>query len=152
MSFGQPPQGGGLQPPPGQPQPAMGGPAGGPQAGASDAAEAVKLPSLLLMIFGGVSTVSSCLVSAGSLLNFLSTEDPGQIVATVSGFIGILINALIVFAGFKMKNLQMYPLAMAGAVFCCLPFCSGVCCVVGLVPGIFSVVVLMRPEVKAAFT
>ena len=145
MSFGQPPPGGGFQP-----QPA--GPIGGPEAGASDALEAVKTPSLLLMIFGGVSTASSCLVSAGSLMSYLSAGDPGQIVATAWSVVGIVFNALIVFAGFKMKSLQMYPLAIAGAVFCCLPFCSGFCCVVGVVPGIWAVVVLMRPEVKAAFT
>jgi len=130
----------------------MGGPAGGPQAAAGDAAEAVKIPSLLLMIFGGISVLSSCLVSTGSLLNFLSTEDPGQIVAAVWAVFGVLFNALVIFAGFKMKNLQMYPLVMAGAVFCCLPFCSGFCCIVGLVPGIWTIIVLMKPEVKAAFT
>ena len=82
------------------------------------------------MIFGGVSTASSCLVSAGSLMSYLSAGDPGQIIATAWSVVGIVFNALIVFAGFKMKSLQMYPLAIAGAVFCCLPFCSGFCCVV----------------------
>lgn len=130
----------------------MGGPAPGAQAGGVDPAEAVKIPALLMMIFGGVSTFSSCLVSAGSLLNFVSTEDPGQLFAAVWAVLGIVFNALIIFAGFKMKSLQTYPLAIAGAAFCCLPFCSGFCCVVGLVPGIWAIVTLIKPEVKAAFT
>lgn len=64
----------------------------------------------------------------------------------------IAVHALVAVAGYKMGKLQSYGLAMAGAAFCCLPFCTGYCCFVGLVPGIWSIVVLMKPEVKAAFT
>jgi hypothetical protein len=41
---------------------------------------------------------------------------------------------------------------LAAAVFCCLPFCTGYCCVVGIVPGAWAIFVMLKPEVKAAFT
>ncbi|MGE0788113.1 MAG: hypothetical protein AB7S26_20750 [Sandaracinaceae bacterium] len=137
------------QPPPGAPPPVVAAPA---VPAAPAPAEAVSVPAIIMMGFGLISVIGSVLVALGSLMSFLSNEDPGQLVAAVWSTLGIAFNAVIIFGGMRMKSLQTYPLAMACAVFCCLPTCSGFCCVVGLVPGIWSIVVLMRPEVKAAFT
>jgi hypothetical protein len=119
--------------------------------GSSDAAQLVRVPSALMIGFGAVSALSSMLVTVGSLWSFAVTEDGGQLVAGLWSLVMIGVNALVAFGGFKMGKLQTYPLAVAAAAFCCLPFCTGYCCVIGLVPGIWSIVVLMKPEVKAAF-
>lgn len=156
--FGQPPAGGafgqggggfGQQPPSGSG--GMAAPPGG--AGPSDdARRLVQLPSVLMIIFGAVSVLASCMVALGSVWSFAVTEDGGQLVAGIWSIVMIGVNAFVAFAGYKMRNLQAYPLVLAGAVFCLLPFCTGYCCVVGIVPGAWSLFLLMKPEVKSAFT
>ena len=139
--FGQPPSGG---------QPGMTPPPGGP--GSSQAAGLVKLPSVAMIIFAIVSVLASMMVAISSVWSFAVTSEGGQLVAAVWSVVMIGAHALVAFGGYKMGRLQSYPLAMAAAVFCCVPFCTGWCCVVGIVPGAWSLFVLMKPEVKAAFT
>ena len=55
-----------------------------------------------------------------------------------------------IFGALKMRNVQSYGLAMAAAITVMLP-CT-CCCVLGLPAGIWALVVLNKPEVKAAFT
>lgn len=66
------------------------------------------------------------------------------------GVLGLLCAAVIVFAGIKMKSLQAHGLAMTGAVLAMIP-CTGPCCFFSLPLGIWALVVLMSPDVKAAF-
>ncbi len=67
----------------------------------------------------------------------------------VFSIIRILVSALILLGGIKMKNLENYGLAMTASIIAMLP-CS-LCCLIGLPIGIWSVVVLSKPEVKNAF-
>jgi hypothetical protein len=67
----------------------------------------------------------------------------------VLDIIGFLLGFVIAFGGLKMKNMQSYGLAMTASILAMLP-CS-CCCIIGLPLGIWSLVVLMKPEVKAAF-
>lgn len=61
-------------------------------------------------------------------------------------------NAFILFAGTKMKNAQAYSLSMAGAILATIPCCfTSCCCVTSMPAGIFALVLLMKPEVKASF-
>lgn len=69
---------------------------------------------------------------------------------TVSALPGVGLNGLVVFGAWKMKNLQLHGLAMTVAIICCIP-CCGPGWGLGLIPGIWSLVVLNRPQVKAAF-
>jgi hypothetical protein len=59
---------------------------------------------------------------------------------------------LILLGGVRMRALQSYGLAMTGSILAALPCfsCAG-CCGVGQVVGIWSIVVLFNPEVRAAF-
>jgi hypothetical protein len=70
-------------------------------------------------------------------------------VGVVTSIIGMLLAGLVVFGAFKMKNLENYGLAMTASIVAMLP-CS-LCCVVGLPIGIWSLVVLSKPEVKSVF-
>jgi hypothetical protein len=60
-------------------------------------------------------------------------------------------NCVIIFAALKMKNLQYHTLAVVAAVMAAFP-CVSSCCCIGLPVGIWVLVVLFKPEVKAAFT
>ena len=67
----------------------------------------------------------------------------------VSLIVGLLVAAIILVGGIKMKRLESYGLAMTGSIVAMLP-CS-LCCLVGLPIGIWALVVLSKPEVKSAF-
>ena len=63
---------------------------------------------------------------------------------------GLLLAILVIVGGMKMKNLDNYGLAMTAAILGMIP-CISPCCLLGLPFGIWALVVLGRPEVKAAF-
>ena len=71
-------------------------------------------------------------------------------VAIVMSFLSIAISALIIYAGQKMRALQSYTLAVTGAILAIIP-CISPCCCIGIPVGIWVLVVLFKPEVKAAF-
>ncbi len=50
-----------------------------------------------------------------------------------------------------MISLRWYPLAIAGSVLATIPMVSP-CCLLGLPFGIWSLVVLLQPDVKSAFS
>ena len=56
----------------------------------------------------------------------------------------------MLIAAIRMKELRSYGLAMAGAILGMLPYLSP-CCLLGLPFGIWALVVLADPAVKAAF-
>lgn len=61
-------------------------------------------------------------------------------------------NAVILFGGFKMMNGQLYTLALIAAILSTIPCCFSYCCCVFSMPaGIFALVILLKPEVKASF-
>ena len=64
-------------------------------------------------------------------------------------FLLLLVSALIVMGGVRMKGLNNHALAMTAAVFALLPFSP--CCVIGLPCGIWALNVLAEPEVQEAF-
>jgi hypothetical protein len=136
--FGQPPAGGGFPPP--------------AAAGGGDALEKVKIPGLLLMIYGGISLLFSLLNIGWGVISFLQVEDVGGLVTyAVSGLLGIVCNAIVIFGGSKMRKLQGYGLAMAACILAMLP-CTGWCCIFGLAVGIWGIVILLKDEVKTSFT
>jgi hypothetical protein len=67
-----------------------------------------------------------------------------------SSFVGILVAAFIIYAALKMRDLTQYGMAMAASILAMIP-CISPCCIIGLPIGIWCLVVLTRPEVKAAF-
>jgi hypothetical protein len=69
--------------------------------------------------------------------------------AVIFGLIGLVAAAVIILGAVKMKNLQSYGLAMTSSILAMIPCVS--CCIVGLPIGIWSLVVLSKPEVKSAF-
>lgn len=124
------------------------------------AAEQVNGPAIGLMV---VSIIQILLAAAALVLNLLgasilamsqSQNQPfanwftGTVGAIQSGLV-IVLGAIVLFGAIKMKKLENYGLAMAASIIAMLP-CS-LCCLAGLPIGIWSLVILSKPEVKSAF-
>jgi hypothetical protein len=140
-------------------------PSGPPQGNRASASEAVNVPSILLMAAAAIAILFSLfsLVGGGGeaqlakLMNDPNLPPALKTIAASSnssgkltGIVGLLLQGVVVFGALKMRNLQSYNLAMAATVISIIP-CFGCCCI-GMPVGIFSLVVLLKPEVKAAFT
>jgi hypothetical protein len=63
----------------------------------------------------------------------------------------IIIGIFIILGCIKMKRLENYGMAMTVTIIAMLP-CLSPCCCLGLPLGIWSLVVLSKPEVKQYFT
>ena len=66
-------------------------------------------------------------------------------------FVGLIFDAFVIYAALKMKELTQWSIAVAASILAMVP-CISPCCIIGLPVGIWCLVVLMRPEVKAAFS
>ncbi len=73
----------------------------------------------------------------------------GYIILGVLGIVGAIITLI---GGVKIRQLRGYGLGILGSIIACIPCLStSSCCVVGLVAGIWAVIVLLDADVKAAF-
>ena len=57
---------------------------------------------------------------------------------------------LILLGGVKLMNLSGTGLPITGSILAMIPCTSSCCCLIGLPAGIWALVVLSRPDVKAA--
>ena len=124
------------------------------------AKEAVKGPALSLVIFSIIGLLCGLL---GLLMNFgvvgmgaMESYGGAGVMAqgalgVIQSLIGLGISVFIYMAAKKMERLENFNWAMAGSILAMLP-CFSPCCVLGLPVGIWSLVVLNKPEVKGAFT
>jgi hypothetical protein len=69
---------------------------------------------------------------------------------SVSNVLVLVLSAVTILAGVRMMQLRSYGLVMAGVILSMIPCCSGCCCL-GIPFGIWALVVLNRPSVKASF-
>ena len=135
-----------------------------------NAASKVAGPAIGLIIAGVIDLLSALATAAyGVVLGNIDLEaamPPGSIqgdpeaakaaMAIVGpfyiglGVVGVLVGAVIIFGGVKMKGLSGYGLAMTAAILAMIPGLSS-CCLIGLPMGIWALVVLLNAEVKSAF-
>jgi predicted Zn finger-like uncharacterized protein len=66
------------------------------------------------------------------------------------GIAGSLAGVVLVLAGVQMIRLRMYPFCIIGSVLAMIN-CTNFCCLLGLPLGLWSLIVLIRPDVRAAF-
>ena len=64
--------------------------------------------------------------------------------------IGLIMSVVVLLGALKMKQLQNYNFAMTATIIAMVP-CISPCCWIGLPIGIWALVILVKPEVKAAF-
>ncbi len=126
--------------------------------GANPAA-AVKLPAILLMCVGGLYVLAGLLLLGGNVATVaLSGKPVGKAdsyteaqlcYGVIGGALTMVFGAPVLSGAIMMKMRRSYFLAMAGAIRAMLP-CS--CCfIIGLPLGMWALVVLLKPEVKAGF-
>ncbi|MSU27767.1 MAG: DUF4339 domain-containing protein [Pedosphaera sp.] len=126
------------------------------------ALDRVKGPAIFMIVNAALTIVGSLvqlLINLGvfsiGALGDLSKNDQAQMVLQgAGGVIGAVVSvifAIVVLVGaLKMKGLTSYGFAMTAAIMGIL--CTNVCCCpVGLGAGIWALVVLNDPKVKAAF-
>jgi len=69
-----------------------------------------------------------------------------------AGIAGVLVAILGVWGGVRMLQLRSYGLAVLASILSAVPILSGCACVcVGMVTGVWALIVLMNPEVRSAF-
>ncbi|MCS7022124.1 MAG: hypothetical protein NZU63_09880 [Gemmataceae bacterium] len=64
--------------------------------------------------------------------------------------IAIVLIILIIIGGIQMMKLSGLALPVTASILSMIPFITSCCCVIGLPVGIWSLIVLARPDVKAA--
>jgi hypothetical protein len=139
-------------------------PYGAPQAAAPavDVRSKVSLPATLIIVtqviglviqlgsmaFKGqiVAALKSYMESAGK--PFPASAMDSNPILTVLGIAG---TGFVIFAMLEMRKVRRFPVALAGAILAMLPFVS-LCCFFGFPLGIWALVVLFNPDVRAAFT
>ena len=121
----------------------------------------VKPFALTLMITMGVMML---LVVLGIVLNLLgmglaaqAQDDPNMAMAMMQGTVGLIssvvglaIGGFIIFACTKMMKLESHGMAFTATILAMIP-CISPCCLLGLPLGIWGIMILNDPQVKASF-
>ncbi len=133
-----------------------------PMAANPAAAQAmVNGPAIFMMVLAIISLI---LVPLSILYQFTQGQDAyndlppelrdfllqfSGVASVVSNGLSFIANILILIGALKMRKCQSYGLAMTASILCIL--CDWGCCCLGIGAGIWAIVVLCKPEVKAAF-
>jgi hypothetical protein len=136
-----------------------------PRPSVANVRELVKYPAIALMVAGALGLAMNILVAGygyvDAFVTPLSDETKAQVAAgrpidqntaamTIVATFGLSIaSAAAIWAGFDMLRLRSYWLSVAGSIAIMPGAC--VCCFAGVPIGIWSLVVLFRPEVSEAF-
>ncbi|WP_375771586.1 hypothetical protein NR798_12030 [Archangium gephyra] len=80
-----------------------------------------------------------------------SQAEGPSVLGILFSLLGVGLGGLIAFGGLQMTKFRMYGLALAASIISVIPCFSCCCCVIGLPVGIWSLVVLSRQDVRAAF-
>ncbi len=150
-----PPQQPPAYPPPGYP------PAAPPGADPQQARSRLMVPGIIIAVLAGilvcVFALDLVMAATGGLAKGLSTGTALDETATTGLLIGVCVfamaaNAFVIFAMIQMVRTRTWVVALIGCIISALPLTSSACCLLTLPFAIWAIVVLLKPEVKAAFT
>ncbi|MDX1997264.1 MAG: hypothetical protein SF066_06060 [Thermoanaerobaculia bacterium] len=126
----------------------------------------VQPAAIGLMIAGGVGILLGLFSLLSSVLGLGAWTMPdlggdneqfARLLQSSTGAFGMIMNVLglavcafVIWSGLQMKSLKGWQMCMAGSIAAMIP-CFG-CYLIGIPMGIWALVVLLKPEVKAAFT
>lgn len=137
----------------------------------ANAQQEVSTPAILLIVTGALGVLFALL---GVVQSLTSSGVPPEVLdqmrntpgmeqwadmlgrmtsgplSLLSNMASLALSGFVLFGGLKMKNLESWGLALAASILAVIPCCNGCCCL-GLPAGIWALVVLNKPEVKAAF-
>ena len=122
-----------------------------------DPAARVSAPAMALIVTGALNAVTTLVWMAFlAIFGVAAISDPavrealpGVGVSAVGSVIGLVLSAVMVYAGMQMRKLQSWGVCMAGTICAMLPCTS--CCLLGLPIGIWVILVLIDGDVKRAF-
>jgi predicted Zn finger-like uncharacterized protein len=130
-----------------------------------EALSAVSAPSICLIVFSvlsiAVNLVQIILRLVEMKMGAVPAPGPqgqqfaqGYVIGTIIGLafnsIGIFLQPVVIFGAIRMRQLRSYGLAMTASILAMLP--CGLCCLLGLPFGIWSLVVINRPDVRDSFS
>ena len=131
----------------------------------------VNAPALVLAIVTALAMLLGVLNLLGALLQIAAPEviinfyrnanvgiDPGTpaqvrasgVFGLATNTLGLLVGGVIIFGMIQMRRLRSHTLALVASGLALIP-CVGPCCCVTLPFGIWSLIVLMDPDVKYVF-
>jgi hypothetical protein len=116
-----------------------------------------------LIIVGALNALSGLVLILGRVVSIVKGREPvitdedrrlGYLVAIIFfplvSLISIGASPIIIFGGIQMLRARRYSIALWAAILALIPLTS-VCCIPGIPIGIWALIVLRHPEVKAAF-
>lgn len=119
---------------------------------------------MALIIVGALNMAGGMLALLSSLVRAVSPQPArvfanegerlgymtGQVVFPIAAAMGVLLGPLVIFGAVRMMKGRSHGLARTAAILVMVP-CVSPCCVAGIPVGIWALVVLASPDVRAVF-
>lgn len=128
----------------------------------SDVHRLVAPPAISMIVIAGLSilyrVVEFLFEPLGRLLRWASTEAGADAADTIriyeplglsNNVFKLVVSTVVLLGAVKMLQQRSWALSMAAAILVSIP-CIGPCCPFGIPVGIWALMVLFRPEVRAA--
>ncbi|MGI8735030.1 MAG: hypothetical protein ACR2LM_17215 [Pyrinomonadaceae bacterium] len=129
----------------------------------NDVRTRLQFPAIGSIIVGALNALSGLVLILGRLVSLvkgpervITDEDRrlGYMVAIIFfpivSLISIAASPIIIFGGIQMLRARRYFIALWAAILALVPLTS-VCCIPGIPIGIWALIVLRHPEVRAGF-
>ena len=129
----------------------------------NDVRRRLQSPAIGLIIVGALNALSGLVLILGRVVSIVKGRDPvitdedrrfGYMFAIIFfpivSLISIVASPIIIFGGIQMLRARRYSIALGAAILALIPLTS-VCCIPGIPIGIWALIVLRHPEVRAAF-
>ena len=129
----------------------------------NDVRRRLQLPASGLIIIGALNALSGVVLILGRLASLVSGPErqitdyarrlgymTASIVFPLVSLISILAAPVIIYGGIQMLKARRYSIALLAAILAVIPV-SSVCCILGIPIGIWALIVLRNPEVRASF-
>ena len=123
----------------------------------------VMAPAIALLVVGGLGlalSIFSCIWSMVAPPPVVDPNAPPFVQQFMQGGVGplalaiqgvfLVVNGLIIAGGIQMLRLRSYTLSMTSTILAMINI-GNCCCLVGIPVGIWGLVILLQPDVKAAF-
>jgi hypothetical protein len=126
----------------------------------------VKGPAISLVILGAIGLLLGIMgfLMQGTMMGFYKSTMPADQYAQIEqamkanaglqmvfAVVGLAVSGFVLYGGLQLMKLRSRGLVMTAAILGMIP-CLGPCCLIGIPIGIWTLVVISKPDVKAAFT
>lgn len=129
----------------------------------NDVKSRLQGPAIGLIIVGVLNASSGLVLILGRIASIVKGREPvitdedrrlgymfAIILFPIVSLISIVASPIIVFGGIQMLRARRYSVALWAAILALIPVTS-LCCIPGIPIGIWALIVLRHPEVRASF-